>query len=184
MFIGCRHLRDLLGAQKEIIERHIDRHKWFRYIEDREEAIADFVDKFGWIMREFHCTQICPDRQECEYPHRLEGEGRLPYAPPQHRQEWLSPMREQLLRCVEAGQGEPRPAASWVVSCQHLDTLLESQSGIIQRHLERHKWFRHIKTPEEAIADFVREFGWVMRELYCGLICADRSACGVQPSKP
>jgi len=189
MFIGCRHLRELLESQREIIERHIDRHKWFRHIDDREAAISDFIEKFGWIMREFHCTQVCTDRTECEQPSRLAGEGRLPYSPPQRHEQRISPSRDELIRCVEmAGEGplgDKQASCSVSLSrCRHLDMLLEAQADIIQRHLERHMWFRHFDNREEALRDFVNEFGWVVRELYCGRICTDRSECAPEMIKP
>lgn len=62
----CTHLQELLKVQKNIIERHIDEHKWFLHIPDRQEAIADFIEKFGWIMRELYCGYICPVRHECD----------------------------------------------------------------------------------------------------------------------
>ena len=62
----CIHLKEILDAQIEIIERHIDQHKWFQQIHDREEAIGDFIEKYGFIMREFYCSRICEDRFQCE----------------------------------------------------------------------------------------------------------------------
>ncbi|MCU0610615.1 MAG: hypothetical protein MUE60_02365 [Candidatus Eisenbacteria bacterium] len=189
MFIGCRHLRELLESQREIIERHVDRHKWFRHIDSREAAISDFIEKFGWIMREFHCTQVCTDRTECEQPSRLTSDGRLPYSPPQRREHPISPSRLELMRCVEvAGDGplgdKQASAPAFFSRCRHLDMLLESQADIIQRHLERHMWFRRIDNREEALRDFVSEFGWVMRELYCGSICGDRRECPAEQDRP
>lgn len=67
MFEDCQHLRDILDAQLDIIERHIDRHKWFQQIENREEAISDFIEKYGFIMREFFCSRICEDRFDCRF---------------------------------------------------------------------------------------------------------------------
>ena len=188
MFIGCKHLRELADSQLAIIERHVDRHKWFRHIENREEAMLDFVEKFGWIMREFHCTQVCTDRSECEQPSRLAGDGRLPYSPPQRHEQRISPSRDELMRCVEAPDSAPLgdaqvSAAAFLSRCRHLDMLLEAQADIIRRHLERHMWFRHIDDRDEALRDFINEFGWVMRELYCGLICGDRSGCAVETVK-
>ena len=63
----CVHLREILLEQREIITRHIDRHKWFNHIEDRQEATLDFIEKYGWIMREIYCDSACPDRHKCEY---------------------------------------------------------------------------------------------------------------------
>ena len=65
--MNCIHLRELLSGQRVIISRHIDRHKWFNHIEDKEEAIGDFIGRYGWIMREMYCDSACPDRNNCDY---------------------------------------------------------------------------------------------------------------------
>ncbi len=62
----CTRMRDLLVVQKQIIERHIDEHKWFQHIPEKDEAISDFLQKFGWIMRELICGYICPERFNCK----------------------------------------------------------------------------------------------------------------------
>jgi hypothetical protein len=62
----CTHLREILDAQRDIIDRHIDQHKWFNQIENREQAIYDFIEKYGFIMREFYCSRICGDRFHCQ----------------------------------------------------------------------------------------------------------------------
>ena len=72
MFNECRHLQDILASQIELIERHVDQHKWFQGIENRDQAVRDFVDKYGFIMREFYCSRICEDRFECELAQRYE----------------------------------------------------------------------------------------------------------------
>ncbi len=61
----CSRLKDILEAQIDIIERHVDDHKWFQQIEDRNEAVRDFVEKYGFIMREFYCSRICEERFNC-----------------------------------------------------------------------------------------------------------------------
>jgi hypothetical protein len=66
MFKQCIHLGDILNAQIEIIERHIDEHKWFQGIADKDKAISDFIQKYAFVMREFYCSQVCKDRLECE----------------------------------------------------------------------------------------------------------------------
>ena len=62
----CRRLREILEAQVDIIERHVDDHKWFLKIEDRNEAVRDFIEKYGFIMREFNCSRICEERFTCK----------------------------------------------------------------------------------------------------------------------
>lgn len=185
MFIGCNHLRELSAIQRLIIERHIERHKWFQHIADDEQAIADFIEKFAWIMREFHCTQICPDRSQCDAPVLVTGDQRLPYVSPRWRTQHFPPERGEILTCMDpwaraAWAIDPESGVSVLARCRHLDTLLESQADIISRHMARHMWFKHIVNRDEALRDFVNEFGWVMRELYCGQLCAERLSCGVE----
>ena len=62
----CKQIRDVLDAQIEIIERHIEQHKWFQQISSTDEAVVDFIEKYGFIMREFYCSRICQERFECE----------------------------------------------------------------------------------------------------------------------
>ena len=61
----CTHLREFLDSEILIIEHHIDEHKWFNHIIDKDLAIGDFIDKYGWLMREYYCTYICPERNKC-----------------------------------------------------------------------------------------------------------------------
>jgi predicted HD phosphohydrolase len=62
----CTHMQELLKVQREVIRRHLDEHKWFQHITDKNEAVADFLDKFGWIMREMICGHFCEDRFKCK----------------------------------------------------------------------------------------------------------------------
>ena len=62
----CQQIRDILDAQLEIIERHVEKHKWFQQIPRTEDAVVDFIEKYGFIMREFYCSRICQERFECE----------------------------------------------------------------------------------------------------------------------
>ena len=61
----CSKLKEILEAQVDIIERHVDDHKWFQMIVDRNEAVRDFIEKYGFIMREFYCSRICEERFVC-----------------------------------------------------------------------------------------------------------------------
>jgi hypothetical protein len=45
-------LKDFLNVEMEIILKHIDEHKWCNHIVDKNEAIADFISKYAWIIRE------------------------------------------------------------------------------------------------------------------------------------
>jgi len=63
--MSCTHLREFLDSQIIVIETHIDRHKWFNHINDRDLAIADFITKYGWLMRDYYCNYICPESSGC-----------------------------------------------------------------------------------------------------------------------
>lgn len=62
---NCDHLKDFLKSQKKIITRHIDEHKWFTHIKDDNQAMIDFIKKYGWLMREIYCENACP-HENCE----------------------------------------------------------------------------------------------------------------------
>jgi len=72
MITACKHLQEILEAQKDVIERHIDQHKWFNQIDNREQAACDFIEKYGFIMREFYCSRICRERFDCELAQKYE----------------------------------------------------------------------------------------------------------------
>jgi len=63
--MSCSHLHDFLQTEISIIEEHIDRHKWFNHIEDKELAVEDFIAKYGGIIRSCYCGYICPMRFDC-----------------------------------------------------------------------------------------------------------------------
>ena len=65
-FESCKNLQQLLDAQTRIMRRHIDKHKWFRHIENKEDALFDFVQTYAWLMREIICTECCEYRKNCK----------------------------------------------------------------------------------------------------------------------
>ena len=62
----CTHLGEILGEQKELLKRHLDRHKWYRHMADAEQAKIDFIENFGGLLREMFCDTACPDNKTCE----------------------------------------------------------------------------------------------------------------------
>lgn len=62
----CMHLKELLDAEKIIINRHFEEHKKKYNIEDKNLVVADFISKFGWIMKEIYCESACPYKNNCE----------------------------------------------------------------------------------------------------------------------
>ena len=61
----CIHLEELLKCQTDLIIKHLARHKWFNEIPDEADGVADFIEKYGWLMRELYCGYACPDRDSC-----------------------------------------------------------------------------------------------------------------------
>lgn len=55
-----------MKIQRDIISRHIDEHKYFKHIVDREKAVVDFIKQYAWLMRETYCL-ACPDKDTCDY---------------------------------------------------------------------------------------------------------------------
>jgi hypothetical protein len=63
---SCTHINDLVKAEIPIIKRHLEKHKWYKMIDDKEVATADFIKSYGFIMREYYCQYICKDK-ECDF---------------------------------------------------------------------------------------------------------------------
>ena len=64
--MSCTNLASFLQTEIDIIKENIDTHKYLRGIEDEQNAIADFVAKYGWIMRTYYCKFICPNSGTCD----------------------------------------------------------------------------------------------------------------------
>jgi hypothetical protein len=54
-----------------------------------------------------------------------------------------------------------------LTGCHEFQQLMKAQLEVMRKHLPRHKWFRHLGSEEEAAMNFVKEYGWIMREMYC-----------------
>ena len=61
----CNELENLLKTEKYIIKKHIDEHKWFKHIKDKEEGIIDFINEYGWLMKEMYCKYVCKENKQC-----------------------------------------------------------------------------------------------------------------------
>lgn len=71
MTTNCVKLNLFLQVEREIIEKHIETHKWFRQISDYNQGVADFIENYGWLMREMYCRHICPSREDCQISHEI-----------------------------------------------------------------------------------------------------------------
>lgn len=61
----CKQLATLLKVETAVMLKHLANHKWFQHIEGENNGMIDFVEKYGWIMREMYCGFSCPDRFTC-----------------------------------------------------------------------------------------------------------------------
>ena len=74
---GCQCLADFLKTESNVIQKHLEEHKWLRHLEDKNEAVSSFVADYGWLIRELYCTRICEFRATCEVAQKLMAEGDL-----------------------------------------------------------------------------------------------------------
>jgi len=75
--IQCQCLSDFMKTQLDVISKHSDEHKYLRNISDKNEALASFINDYGWLMRELYCTRICEHRDTCEVALKLRQDGDL-----------------------------------------------------------------------------------------------------------
>jgi hypothetical protein len=63
------------------------------------------------------------------------------------------------------------------IKCVKLDVLMQCQRDIIERHIDQHKWFKHIPDKEAGVSDFIKQYAWLMRDLFCNYICDSKDGC-------
>ena len=73
----CQRLSEFMKAQIEIVQKHLDEHKYLRRIETKEEALDSFIGDYGWLIRELYCTRICEMRIGCKIAAHLSSSGDL-----------------------------------------------------------------------------------------------------------
>ena len=154
----------LMGKQMDLIQRHLHYHQLFRGIEDKNIALKSFAGDFAWIMREMYCGNVCSKGKTCKaYTQYLDEHG------------WKY---EDSSKVFERADLIPEIESKKIVMpCIHLADLLGRLGKITEVHINEHKWFRGIGSPEDAIGDFVDKFGWVARDMYCGGLCPDEKTC-------
>jgi hypothetical protein len=65
MTSACNHLAELLKIQESIIRKNIDTHKYLRHIPTTEAGILDFIESYGWLLRQVYCGYVCSTREGC-----------------------------------------------------------------------------------------------------------------------
>lgn len=64
-------------------------------------------------------------------------------------------------------------------SCNHLSDFVRTETDIIRKHLDEHSYLRNIGEKNTALASFINDYGWLMRELYCTKICEEARTCAI-----
>jgi hypothetical protein len=62
-------------------------------------------------------------------------------------------------------------------NCRRLKAFMTTQMDVVKKHLDEHKYLRHLTDKDEALASFITDYGWLIRELYCTRICEVRDTC-------
>ncbi len=75
--LACKELSKFMKTQLDVVKKHLDEHKYLRRIEDKNEALASFIDDYGWLIRELYCTRVCELRENCEIASELSASGDL-----------------------------------------------------------------------------------------------------------
>lgn len=72
----CERVKEFNLLQKEIMIKHLSKHKWYRHIENDNEAIFSFINEFGGLMREVYC-RTCPLKEDCAAYEEIIERGKL-----------------------------------------------------------------------------------------------------------
>ena len=77
MISHCEHLKEFMKTQLDVVQKHLDEHKYLRNIENKDEALNSFIADYGWLIREMYCTRICELKVNCEIASELSNSGDL-----------------------------------------------------------------------------------------------------------
>lgn len=73
----CERLLAFMLTQKDVVQKHLEEHKYLRKIENKDEALGSFIGDYGWLIRELYCTRICENRNDCTIATQLSSSGDL-----------------------------------------------------------------------------------------------------------
>ena len=76
---------------------------------------------------------------------------------------------------MDTKESEPSPQQQ--LKCTRLREFVFVQIDIIKRHLDKHKWYNGIADETTGTVDFVRKYGWLMRDVYCHHVCDRATEC-------
>lgn len=133
----CDKVQEVMKVEVNLIKKHLDKHKSYNNILSDDDAIQDFVAKFAWIMREAVCA-FC-DNEDCKIRKTEEKSEQLDI--------------------------DDLSLYTMIHKCESDEELTNIELGIIKRHISNHKWCNKIPTYSDAIADFLKKYGWVIKEI-------------------
>jgi len=61
--------------------------------------------------------------------------------------------------------------------CYHVKDILDIERELIIDHIAKHRWCNNFENDNDAIIDFVHQYAWLMREVFCGVMCPYRHDC-------
>ena len=56
---------------------------------------------------------------------------------------------------------------------------MKAQLEVVRKHLDEHKYLRRIDNSNEALESFIKDYGWLIREMHCSKICSIRDGCEI-----
>ena len=63
--------------------------------------------------------------------------------------------------------------------CECLSEFMKTQLDVVSKHIDEHKYLRSMADKDEALQSFIKDYGWLIRELYCTRICEKRRECEI-----
>lgn len=138
----CECVSEILRVERNVILEHIDKHKWCNKFENDEEAIADFIQRYAWLMREVYCGAMCSFREECKVCEKF---------------------KKAFLEDISDGEIQQYIQMDYD---DQDERIVKIKLQILKHDIKAHKWLNKIDNYEEAVRDFLNRFSWVIHAIY------------------
>ena len=63
--------------------------------------------------------------------------------------------------------------------CECLSDFMKTQMDVVSKHIEEHRYLRSMDDRQQALESFIKDYGWLIREMYCVSICGKRNECEI-----
>jgi len=138
----CKHVKEILDIERELIIDHISKHRWCNKFDNDNEAVIDFVHKYAWLMREVFCGVMCQYRNDCKAADQF---------------------KTAFLEDISDGEIEE------YIKMDFHDTdkdVIKIKLQVLKHDIKVHKWLNRIDNYQDGVKDFLNKFGWVIYEMY------------------